>query len=180
MRPEKEQMVNELAGRMQGNSVVLITYQGLTANVINGFRAKVAGDSVNGSCHVAPNTLIKKAAGKLGYKALAEAELNGDTAMLTGRDPVALVKAVKEFIGEKDKSREKVSVKMSYVEGELLDAKETFALADLPSREFMYAQLLGLIQAPASGIVRALNAKLASVVYVLNSYKKKLEDSQTA
>ena len=55
-------MVQELAGLLEGRSAVLISYQGLTANVFNGFRAKVAGEGINGSCHVVPNTLLKKAA----------------------------------------------------------------------------------------------------------------------
>ena len=179
MRAEKKQMVQELVDRMSGQSVVLITYQGLTANAINGFRAKVAGDA-NGACHVVPNTLLKKAAAELGYKDLAELELNGDTAMVTGADAVALVKAIKEFAGDKEKAKEKVKIKLSYVEGQLLNAKDTLALAELPPKEVVQAQLLGLIQAPAAGIARAINAKLSSVVYVLDSLRKKLEEGQTA
>ncbi len=179
MRAEKKQMVQELVDRMSGQSVVLITYQGLTANAMNGFRAKVAGDA-KGACHVVPNTLLKKAATELGYKDLAELELNGDTAMVTGADAVALVKAIKEFAGDKEKSKEKVKIKLSYVEGQLLNAKDTLALAELPPKEVIQAQLLGLIQAPAAGIARAINAKLSSVVYVLDSLRKKLEEGQTA
>jgi large subunit ribosomal protein L10 len=44
------------------------------------------------------------------------------------------------------------------------------ALADLPPREVLQAQLLGLLQAPASQMVQVLNAKVASVVFVLNAY----------
>ena len=180
MRAEKKQMVQELVDRMNGQAVVLITYQGVTANSFNSFRAKVANDSVKGACHVVPNTLLKKAAAELGYTALAEQELSGDTAMVTGADAVALVKAIKEFASDKEKAKEKVKVKLSYVEGQLLNAKDTLALADLPPKEVIQAQLLGLIQAPAAGIARAINAKLSSVVYVLDSLRKKLEEGQTA
>jgi len=180
MRAEKKQMVQELADRMKGQSVVLITYQGVKANAINSFRASVASDSVKGACHVVPNTLVKKAAEELGYKELAEFELSGDTAMVTGPDAVALVKAIKEFAADKEKANKMVKIKLSYVEGQLLDAKDTMALADLPPKEVIQAQLLGLIQAPAAGIARAINAKLSSVVYVLDSLRKKLEEGQTA
>ena len=104
MRAEKKQMVQELVDRMNGRSVILITYQGLKANAINSFRASVASDSVKGACHVVPNTLVKKAAAELGYKELAEFELNGDTARVTGPDAVALVKAIKEFAADKEKA----------------------------------------------------------------------------
>lgn len=176
MRAEKNSMVQELAGLLEGRSAVLISYQGLTANVFNGFRAKVAGDDIKGSCHVVPNKLLQKAAAQIGLTALAEAELSGDTALVSGPDAVSLVRAVKEFAlaGGKDT---KVKVKFSCVEGQLLNVADTMALADLPSKEVMQAQLLGLIQAPATGIVRAINAKVASILYVLNAYKAKLEQT---
>ena len=172
MREEKKQMVQELESLLQGRSAILITYQGLTANVFNGFRATVASDKVNGSCHVVKNAILKKAAGFLGLDALANAELSGDTALVSGPDAVALAKAVKEFAAGNDK----VKVKFSFVEGALLSAEETKALADLPSREVVLAQVLGLLQAPASGIVRAINAKVASILYVLNAVSKKKEE----
>lgn len=172
MREEKKQMVQELEGLLQGRSAILITYQGLTANVFNGFRGKVASEKINGSCHVVKNAILKKAAEFLGLDALAKAELNGDTALVSGPDAVALARAVKEFAAGNDK----VKVKLSFVEGSLLNAKETMALADLPSREVVLAQVLGLLQAPAAGIVRAINAKVASILYVLNAVSKKKEE----
>jgi len=172
MREEKKQMVQELESLLQGRSAILITYQGLTANVFNGFRATVASDAIKGSCHVVKNAILKKAAEFLGLKPLAKAELTGDTALVSGPDAVALAKAVKEFATGNDK----VKVKFSFVEGALLDANETKALAELPSREVVLAQVLGLLQAPASGIVRAINAKVASILYVLNAVSKKKEE----
>ena len=173
MREEKKQMVQELEGLLQGRSAILITYQGLTANVFNGFRGKVASDKINGSCHVVKNAILKKAAEFLGLDALAKAELNGDTALVSGPDAVALARAVKEFAAG---SNDKVKVKFSFVEGALLNAKETMALAELPPREVVLAQVLGLLQAPAAGIVRAINAKVASILYVLNAVSKKKEE----
>lgn len=178
MRAEKKQMVQELVSLLKDRSAVLISYQGLTANVFNGFRAKVADSQAGASCHVVPNTLLKKAAAELGLKELAECDLSGDTALVSGSDPVSLVKTVKEFATIKENS-ERVKVKMSVVESQLLDAKDTMALADMPSKEAIQGQLLGLFQAPASGIVRALNAKVASILYVLNAHIAK-QESQTA
>jgi large subunit ribosomal protein L10 len=172
MREEKKQMVQELESLLQGRSAILITYQGLTANAFNGFRGEVASEQINGSCHVVKNAILKKAAEALGLDALAQAELSGDTALVSGTDAVALAKAVKKFATGNDK----VKVKLSFVEGALLSAKETMALAELPSREVVLAQLLGLLQAPASGIVRAINAKVASILYVLNAVSKKKEE----
>ena len=110
MRAEKSSMVNELAGLIDGRSAVLFSYQGLTANVFNSFRAKVAGEGINGSCHVVPNKLLKKAAGQVGLDALANVELSGDTAMASGVDAVSLVRAVKDFAAGEGKDKVKIDL----------------------------------------------------------------------
>lgn len=147
--------------------IILITYNGLTANVFNAFRTKLSDPSINAVCRVVPNTLLRVAAGQLGMDALANTTITGDTALISGSgDPVVLAKTVRDFA----KGRDQVKIKLSVVEGSLLSEADTYALADLPSREVLLAQLLGLLQAPASQLVRVLNAKVASIVYVLNDY----------
>ena len=51
-------------------------------------------------------------------------------------------------------------------------------IADLPSREQLYGMLVGTLAAPMSGLVRALNQKLASIVYVLKAVQEKKEQEQ--
>jgi len=63
------------------------------------------------------------------------------------------------------------------IDGVLLSSAETKAMADLPSREVLQAQLLGVLQAPMRNLVGVLNAKVASIVYVLKSYLDKKEKS---
>ena len=168
-------MVGSIKEQLKDRSAILITYQGLKANVLNEFRGIIASEKIGGSCHVVQNTLIQKAAGQLGLSGLAEAELHGDTALVTGPDPVALAKAIKEFA----KGKEQMKVKMGFVENQLLDAQGVAALADLPSREALLGQILGLLNAPASGIARALNAGVAQILYVLNAISAKKEEQQT-
>ena len=86
-------------------------------------------------------------------------------------DAVQMAKLVREFA----KSKEQVKVKCGMLDGNLLKPAEVDALADLPSREVLLAQLLGLLQAPGSQLVRVLNAKVASIVYVLDAYCKSKE-----
>lgn len=170
MRAEKKQMVQDLKTLLSERQLVLISYKGLKANVFNEFRGKLA--SLDAECRVVPNTLLRIAARELGMDGLAEAIMSGDTAMVSGAgDPVAMVKAVLEFA----KGKDQVSVKFSYIENALLSESDTKALADLPPREVLLAQLLGLLQAPGSQLVRVLNAKVASIVYVLDAFCKKNE-----
>lgn len=170
MRAEKKQMVQDLKTLLSERQLVLISYKGLKANVFNEFRGKLA--SLDAACRVVPNTLLRIAARELGMDGLAGAIASGDTAMVSGAgDPVAMVKAVLEFA----KGKDQVSVKFSYIENALLSETDTQALADLPSREVLLAQLLGVLQAPGSQLVRVLDAKVASIVYVLDAFCKKNE-----
>jgi len=50
-------------------------------------------------------------------------------------------------------------MKVGVLDGNLLDTAAIKVLADLPSREVLLAQLLGVLQAPASALARVLKAK---------------------
>ncbi len=173
MRAEKVQIVQEIKGLMDSKPFILISYKGLTAAVQSSFQTKLS--ALGAECHVVPNTLLRCAAVELGLEAVAACALSGDTAMVSGCcDPVALARVVRDFIKEQ---KEKVTVKWGYVEGALVSAEEAQALADLPSREVLLAQLLGLLEAPAAQLAGVLNAKVSSIVYVLNAFLGKKEQA---
>jgi large subunit ribosomal protein L10 len=71
------------------------------------------------------------------------------------KDICATAKILKNFTAEFEKPVMKVGV----LEGSLLDAATIKTLADLPSREVLLSQLLGVLQAPASALARVLKAK---------------------
>lgn len=178
MRAEKVQMLNVVKELLQDKPVFIIGFNALTVAEFSEFRAKLA--VLGAEVHVVKNTMITKAAEALGYEALAAQKLSLASAVVSGdADPVALAKAVKELsktaIAE-DKSP-KVTIKLGWLDGQLLSGADVVALADLPPREALLGQLLGLLQAPAGQLVRVLNAKLSSVVYVLNAFLQKKEQA---
>ena len=59
----------------------------------------------------------------------------------------------------------------------MLTDSEVKAIAALPSKDQLRAQLLGLLVAVPTGLVRVLNAKVSSIVNVINAYKNKLEEA---
>lgn len=170
MRSEKIQMVQEVMTLVADKPVILVTYKGLSANVFNDFRAKLSEAPLSADCRVVPNRLLRVAAEQLGLTSLAEVELTGDTALIscTG-DAAALAKAVRDL----SKGLGQVKVKLGHLDGTVLSEAEVQVLADLPSREILLAQLLGLLEAPATQLVRALNASAAKIVYALNDYYNK-------
>lgn len=171
MRAEKTQLVHDIRALIDASpDLFLMGYTGLTAADFRALRGALA--ACGSECHVVPNRLLAIAAKEAGLSALSGTELKLDTAMVGGgEDPVAVAKVLRDFA----RTHDKAVVRMAVLEGKLLSASETTALADLPPREVLLAQLLGLLQAPASQLVRVLNAKVASVVYVLNAYLSEKE-----
>ncbi len=173
MRAEKKQLVLDIQALLEASpDLFLISYKGLTAEDFNELRERLA--SIGGGCHVVPNRLFRRATLAAGLEALAEAELKEDNALVMGgEDVVAVAKVLKEFAKEHDQ----VAVRCGVVDGRFCPAEAAAQLADLPPREVLLAQLLGLLEAPAAQLVRVLNAKVASIVYVLNAYLSKKEEA---
>ena len=73
------------------------------------------------------------------------------------------------FNDKEVKKAKKIQFKAGFMQGEVLDAKDAAALADLPDRDTVNAMLLGVISAPARGIATLINAVPSSVARVLQA-----------
>jgi len=166
MRAEKTQLVRDIRALLESSpSLFLIGFKGLSTEDFRALRETLR--PCGSVCHVVPNRLLRIAATESGLGALGQAELKLDTALISGgADPVGVAKALREFA----KTRAGAALKLAVVEGKLCAAAEAASLADLPSREVLQAQLLGLLQAPATRLAYVLNAKVASIVLVVNAY----------
>ncbi len=171
MRAEKTQLVQDIRALVESSSsLFLIGFKGLTAADFRNLRGALT--ACGSECHVVPNRLLSIAAAGSGLDALGQAEVKLDTALVSGgKDPVAVAKVLRDFA----KTRAGAAIKLAVVEGKLCTGAQAVALADLPPREVLQAQLLGLLQAPAAQLVQVLNAKVASVVFVLNAYLSQKE-----
>jgi len=165
MRLEKKQIVADIRAMIESSTCYfLVTYRGLTAAEFAGFRVELA--EVEGECHVVPNRLFGRAAVELGTE-LPNDALIGDSAMVAASgDPVAVARVIRNF----GRAHKGVTFKLAVLEGALCSSEEASSLADLPSREVLLAQFLGLLQAPMGQLVGVLNAKVSSIAYVLNAY----------
>ena len=165
MKAEKTLLIDDLLRRVNASPFLFVVdYTGLTVDKFAELRKRLAG--VGAEIHVFKNNLVKKAAEKAGYPGELGAHLVGQSAYVTGASDVcAAAKIMKNFAAEFTKPAMKVGV----LDGKLLDAAGIKALADLPSREVLLAQLLGVLQAPASKLVRTLNEPAASLARVLKA-----------
>ncbi|MCL2104330.1 MAG: 50S ribosomal protein L10 [Kiritimatiellaeota bacterium] len=122
---------------------------------------------------IVKNTYFAKTAKVLGWTDVS-AMLLGPTALVTGKGDVAEVaKVLTEFV----KKHETAAVKGANVEQAILSAVDVEALAKLPSKDAMRGMLLGTLMAPATSLVRVLNAPLLNVLYALKAYEEKQNGS---
>ena len=139
--------------------VAIVTeYKGLTVEEITKLRRELQKDG--GDYMVTKNTLAKIAIMGTPYEVLAET-FKGPIALAFGfNDQVAPAKALSKFIKETKKGE----IIAAAMDGQLMSAEEAKALANLPSREELYAKMLGCINSPASGIANSVNAVMSSLV----------------
>jgi large subunit ribosomal protein L10 len=165
MKAEKTLLIEDVLRRVNASPfLVVVDYTGLTVDKFAELRKRLRGTGAE--IHVFKNTLVKKAAEKAGYPSDIGTALTGQTAVVTGeKDVCASAKVMKTFADEFEKPKMKAGV----MDGKYLSPDALKALASLPSREVLLAQLLGVLQAPASKLVRLLNEPAASLARVLKA-----------
>ncbi len=169
---EKVQVVEELVDKFQrGQGVVLTDYRGLDVKEMTELRSKLREAGVE--YHVVKNSLALIAARQVDLGDLEEL-LVGPTAIAFGYDePVSAAKVLSQFA----KDHDDLEVKGGVLDGKVIGADGVKALADLPSREELLAQVLRGMQSPISGLVGVLHGTLRQFVYALEAVRKQKEDA---
>jgi large subunit ribosomal protein L10 len=165
MKAEKTLLIDDLLRRVNASPFLFVVdYTGLKVDKFAELRKRLT--AVGAEIHVFKNNLVKKAAEQANYPGDLSTYLVGQSAYVTGvKDVCATAKVMKNFTAEFTKPIMKAGV----LDGNLLDAAGIKALADLPSREVLLAQLLGVLQAPASKLVRTLAEPASSLARVLKA-----------
>ncbi len=102
------------------------------------------------------NTLVRRAIDNVGMNEMDEV-LNGTTSMaLSNGDPIAPMRVINKF--SKQFNGAKFTIKAGFMDGKVLSLDEIMALAELPSKEALQAQVLGTMLAPISSLAIVLKA----------------------
>ena len=167
-KEQKTAIVAQLAENFGKASIALVSeYKGMTAGESDDMRRRIR--AVRGEFRVTKNSLLRRAVKDSPFSAL-EGQLGGPVGLIVSyADPVELAKTVTSFKEFGDKFKLRAGV----LDGKPLTAEEISALATLPPREVILAQLLGLLQAPATQLARLLNEPGSSVARVLDAIAKK-------
>lgn len=166
-REQKAKVIEDLARKFQGNSAMVVDYQGINVAQSNELRVRSREGGVE--FVVAKNTLARRAAETAGVASISEF-LVGPTAIAFSADPVAGARLMVKFADEV----EPFEVKGGVLDGgRLVDAEGVVQLSKLPGREQLIAQIVGGIQAPLAGLVNVLNGTTRNLVAVLSQVAEK-------
>lgn len=171
---EKQTVVAGMKDKLAATKgAVLINYRGLTVAQDTKLRRKFREGGVE--YKVVKNTLTRIAANEIGIQGL-DSYLEGPTAMaFSATDPVAPAKIISDFI--KESKLQNIEVKAGLVEGKVITADGVKALANLPPREVLIAQVLAGFQTPIVGIVNVLQGTIRNAVYVIEAIRKQKESA---
>ena len=168
MRPEKTSIVSDLAEKLKQSPYVLVTdYQHMKVANFTELRNRLA--PAGAEMHVVKNNFLKRAMADSGFPDVGD-QLVGQTAVVTGeRDVAPVAKIFKTFVTE----FKIAGLKLGFVDRAVLSTADLETLADLPPREILQAQLLGLLLSPATKLVRLLNEPASALARLLNAKAQK-------
>ena len=149
---DKKAVVAEVSEQVAtAQTIVVAEYRGIQVGHLTQLRANARAQGVY--LRVLKNTLARRAVEGTPFASLAS-DMTGPLIYSISKDAVAAAKVINDFA----KSNDKLVVKAGNYAGKSLDKAGVAALANIPSREVLLAQLMGIMQAPVSGFARALAA----------------------
>ena len=149
---EKQAIVEALAERIKNAEAgVLVDYKGITVAEDTALRTELRKEGVEYT--VVKNTLTRKALDKLGMNEL-DSVLNGTTSLATAdNDPIAPFRILSDY---SKKLNDRFSIKAAFMDGKVLNEAEIAEMSALPSKDALYAKVLGTMIAPITGLAVCL------------------------
>lgn len=164
-RTQKEEQVAELSEKFsRAKSIYVADYRGLNVAAADQLRKQIRMEGAGEfEYRVARNSILRRAVADLEVAGLTK-HFDGPTAIaISFSDPVRLAKILSDFA----KDHEVFELKGGVVDGEVIGTEQIAALAKLPSMDTLRATIIGLLQAPATKLVRLITepgAQLARLV----------------
>lgn len=151
----KKAVVAEVTAQVAtAQTIVVAEYRGIQVSHLTQLRAKARAQGVY--LRVLKNTLARRSVEGTVFASLST-EMTGPLIYSISADAVAAAKVIADFA----KTNDKMVIRGGNYAGKTLDKAGVVALASIPSREVLLAQLLGIMQAPVSAFARGLAALAA-------------------
>lgn len=169
-REEKAAVIDEVGAQVaSAQSIIVAEYRGLEVGSITALRKQARESGVY--LRVLKNTLARRAVAGTPFEGLTD-KLVGPLIYGISKDPVSAAKVLSDFA----KTNDKLALKAGAMPNAVLDQNGVKALASMPSREELLAQLMGTMQAPVAKFVRTLNevpGKFVRTVAALRDEREK-------
>lgn len=165
-REKKEEVTSALAEKLGRVKLAVLTdYRGLSVEEINELRNSLKDAGLD--YEVAKNTLLRIAAKNAGVDA-PEGTFAGPMSVAYGyEDEAHTAKLVNDFA----KKHDNLEIIGGILDGKAIDASTVKTLASLPSREELYAKVVGSLAAPTTNLVGVLSANMRNIVAVLTQIR---------
>jgi large subunit ribosomal protein L10 len=166
-REEKAVVIDQVAEEIGGSDAIFaVDYRGITVAQIKELRTKLS--AADATLQVTKNSLAELAADKAGAADLKP--------LLVGPTALAFVKgdaaAAAKVLADTARSLRMLESKGGYMGGIYLSPAQVGAIAQLPSREVLYGQLVGVVASPITGVVRGLNALIQGLALQLGAIQE--------
>ena len=151
---EKQAIVAALVDDLKAaSSGVLVDYKGITVAEDTALRHELRENGVEYA--VVKNTLLRRALDNVDLGEL-DGVLNGTTSMaISKEDPIAPMRIVNKYAKQMGN---RFNIKAGFMEGKVLPLDDVYALAELPSKEALLGQVLGMMLAPITSLAIVIKA----------------------
>lgn len=174
-RQRKAELVAQYVERLkQSQGIILTDYRGLSVDDMSGIR--VAMRPIGGQFWVVKNRLLALALKEVGMS-VPEEWLIGPTAIGFFDDAAP---PVAKALTDAAKDLEPMRVKGGLIGGSVISAEQVRAIADLPPRDVLLAQVLGSFNAPASSLSGVIASGIRQALNLLHAYVGKLQEVDSA
>ncbi len=173
-RAQKNEEIASLSERLgRSKATFVVDYKGMNVEQVTSLRKKLS--TTQSEMKVVRNTLAIRALKDhpTTEKAIVDDLVGTNAFVFSYEDVSASAKALAEF----SKDVEHLKLKVGVMDGEKLDSRKITQLATLPSKDVLRAQLLSLLNTPATNMVRVMSAGPRSFLNVMNAYKDTKESN---
>jgi large subunit ribosomal protein L10 len=173
-REQKAAVIDEIAVNIQQSGAIFaVDFRGITVPQAAELRDKLR--AVDASFKIVKNSLTERAADQVGAEHLKPL-LAGPTALTFVRgDAATAAKAVADYARV---TVDKLAFKGGVMDGAPLTPDQVTAISKLPPRDVLYGQLVGLVAAPLTGLVRTLNGLIGGLAIQLGAILEKKESGE--
>lgn len=164
-RKQKEKLVEQITEKIkESRSLVFADYRGLTVEDMTAIRRELRAKGIE--LKVMKQTLFEIASKNANIDVDMSAIANHPVAIAFGQDEVEPAKVIYEF----SKKHENLEMVGGVLNGKSISVIELKSLAQMPSREEMYAKIVGSLASPLRGMVSVLQGNLRGLVSVISQY----------